>query len=312
MKLDEHQLHQLSIAGRTASTLSLLGVATIIAGYCTSPSFRSPTHRIMLINAVFSVFDSVATMISVSGPAAGNESGLCRFQAFSLQMFPLADVLWTLAMTWDVALVVFWHYEPEALRRLEKKYFAVIMTLTFIPAAIFLFIRNDTKGPLYGSVTFWCSVSPNWVLFRLIFYYVPIWVLITIVFGLYIAITREMFKLRHELILIRNDCIVLNSEDSPRSASFPQTQSSQDGTETPQAPLIRRQSVVSLRKFLIMPVMFFLALMTTWVAPTINRMYAFRYPGREPYGLMLAVAALGSLRGFWNGIIFITLRSKGR
>jgi hypothetical protein len=61
-----------------------------------------------------------------------------------------------------------------------------------------------------------------------------------------------------------------------------------------------------------MPILFFLALLTTWVTPTINRIYAFRHPGREPYGLMVGVAALGSLRGFWNGIIFVTMRSKGR
>lgn len=66
--------------------------------------------------------------------------------------FPVADVLWTVAMTWDVVLVVFYRYEPEALRRLEKKYFAVITTLTFIPALVFLFIRSSDKGPLYGSV----------------------------------------------------------------------------------------------------------------------------------------------------------------
>lgn len=84
-------------------------------------------------------------------------------------------------------------------------------------------------------------------------------------------------------------------------------------TKSVSAPIVRRhQSGVSLRKFLLMPFLFFLALLTTWVAATINRIYAFRYPGQEPYGLMVSVAALNSLRGFWNGIIFVTMRSKGR
>jgi hypothetical protein len=56
-------------------------------------------------------------------------------------------------MTIDVVLVVFYHYEPEALRKLEKKYFAVITTLTFIPAFVFLFVRSAENGPLYGGVT---------------------------------------------------------------------------------------------------------------------------------------------------------------
>ncbi|BCS28370.1 putative cAMP receptor (Car4) [Aspergillus puulaauensis] len=309
MKLSDYQLHQLSIAGRTASALSLLGVATIFVTFCYSPNFRSPTHRIMLINAFYNLFDFIATMISVSGPLAGDESGLCRFQAFCLQMFPVADVLWTLAMTIDVVLVVFHHYEPEALRRLEKKYFAIITTLTFVPALAFLFVRSVEKGPLYGSVTFWCSISPNWVLFRVIFYYGPIWLVIILVFVLYLVIAREIFKLRHELMLTRNDCLVLSSTASASNGSFVRTQGENDAKSF---EIRRHQSGVSLRKFLLMPFLFFLALLTTWVAATINRIYAFRYPGQEPYGLMVSVAALNSLRGFWNGIIFVTMRSKGR
>ncbi|KAL4783606.1 hypothetical protein BJX76DRAFT_329546 [Aspergillus varians] len=310
MKLSDYQLQQLSISGRAASGLSLLGVITIFATFCYSQNFRTPTHRIMLINAFYNLFDFTATMISVSGPEAGDESGLCRFQAFSLQMFPVADVLWTLAMTIDVVLVVFYRYEPEALRRLEKKYFAIITALTFVPALVFLFIRSEDKGPLYGSVTFWCSISPNWVLYRIIFYYGPIWLLIVLVFVLYIIIGHEIFKLRHELMITRNDCLVLSSSASPSNDSI--THTHQHDTKFIHDPIIRRQSAVSLRKFLLMPILFFLALLTTWVTPTINRIYAFRHPGQEPYGLMVSVAALGSLRGFWNGIIFVTLRSKGR
>ncbi|KAL5333987.1 hypothetical protein BJX70DRAFT_403016 [Aspergillus crustosus] len=310
MKLSENQLHHLTIAGRTASALSLLGVATIIATFTLSDKFRSPTHRIMLINAFYNLFDFIATMISVSGPEAGDESGLCRFQAFSLQMFPVADVLWTVAMTWDVVLVVFWQYEPEALRRLEKKYFAVITTLTFIPALVFLFIHNPDKGPLYGSVTFWCSISPNWVLFRIIFYYAPIGFLIVLVLVLYIVILQEMFKLRHELMSTRSDLLLLSSNASPSHESVEQT--NRNDIKTSAEPIIRQKSAVSLRKFLLMPMLFFLALLTTWVTPTINRLYAFRHPGEEPYPLMVGVAVLGSLRGFWNGIIFVSLQGKSR
>ncbi|KAL4790565.1 hypothetical protein BDV19DRAFT_401957 [Aspergillus venezuelensis] len=275
MQLNDWQLRQLSIAGRTASALSILG-----------SEFPSPTHRIMLINAFYNLFDFIATMISVSGPEAGDESGLCRFQAFSLQMFPVADVLWTLAMTWDVVLVVRYHYEPEALRKLEKIYLATITTLTFIPALVFLFIRSADKGPLYGSVTFWCSISPNWVLFRIIFYYGPIWSLIVVVCVLYIVIAQEVFKLRYELMLTTNDCLVLSSTASPSIESV--ERAARNDSKGSDVPIIRHQSSLSLRKFLLMLILFFLALLTTWVTPTINRIYAFRHPGEEPYGRLTA------------------------
>jgi hypothetical protein len=67
--------------------------------------------------------------------------------------FPLADVLWTLAMALDVFLIVFYKYEAEDLRKLEIKYASVITALVLIPATTFLFIHTPEKGPMYGSVT---------------------------------------------------------------------------------------------------------------------------------------------------------------
>jgi hypothetical protein len=69
---------------------------------------------------------------------------------------------------------------------------------------------------------------------------------------------------------------------------------------------------VSFREYVFMPLMFFIALLATWVAPTINRISAFINPGYESYPLLLAVGAMGSLRGFWNGVVFITTGMKGR
>jgi hypothetical protein len=88
----------------------------------------------------------LALLNRVNGFKINNE--LCRF--------PLADVLWTLAMALDVFLIVFYKYEAEDLRKLELKYITVITALVFIPALTFLFIHTPERGPMYGSVT----VSP--------------------------------------------------------------------------------------------------------------------------------------------------------
>lgn len=74
--------------------------------------------------------------------------------------FPIADVLWTLVMAINVFLIVYRRYDTETLRRLEWKYITVITTSTFIPALVFLFIRTDDKGPMYGSVTVCGAFSP--------------------------------------------------------------------------------------------------------------------------------------------------------
>lgn len=75
-----------------------------------------------------------------------------------------------------------------------------------------------------------------------------------------------------------------------------------------QTPQQRR---VSLRQYVIMPSLFFLAMLATWIAPTINRISEFVHRKHGTHSLLLAVSTLGSLRGFWNGVIFITIGMKG-
>ncbi|BDD60604.1 hypothetical protein MAP00_005720 [Monascus purpureus] len=283
-------------------------------------------------------------MIAVDGPKAGNASALCQFQGFCLQMFPLADVLFTLATACNVLLVVFYQYDAESLRKLEVYYTGVITFLVGVPAIVFFFIRSAEKGPFYGSVDLWCSISHEWVLFRIIFYYGPIWFIITIITIIYCLVGIKIFNLKRKFKSICKDHIVLTSKTSNNAISVTvqvdshsQSQShplnlvrSRDAKEpsiqtviSPSAThqssdssltLIQKlpdQSPMLLRQYLLMPVLFFLILLATWVVPTINRVSSFVNPKFQSYGLMIAVGAMGSLRGFWNGVLFIAIGLKG-
>jgi len=84
--LTNEQLKDLEIVTRTASALSALGVVAIMTAFCLSSHFRNPMHRLIFINAFYNALDVTCTMISVSGPNAGNSSALCQFQAFLNQM----------------------------------------------------------------------------------------------------------------------------------------------------------------------------------------------------------------------------------
>ena len=87
MSYTPEELNRIAIAGRISSVLSILGSFTIIGAFALSRHFRSPIHRIIFFNAFYNLFDSVATMISTSGPTAGDTSSLCQFQGFALQMY---------------------------------------------------------------------------------------------------------------------------------------------------------------------------------------------------------------------------------
>lgn len=173
--------------------------------------------------------------------------------------------------------------------------------------------------------------------------------MIGIVLVLYFLIGVEISRLRDEFKLTEDDHIQLTSNLSSNhtttatpfenpSGSVTTTveatkpissQSSESGVKSetsvehtitsrpasskqfPQNYQLPTQRRMSFKQYILMPSLFFLALLTTWVAPTINRVTAFIHPGSESYSLLLAVSALGSLRGFWNGVIFITMGMKG-
>ncbi|KAG7287194.1 hypothetical protein NEMBOFW57_006699 [Staphylotrichum longicolle] len=296
--LNDEQRYILMIVTRVASALSALGVLTIIGTYCFSKHFRNPMHRLIVINAFYNALDVTCTMISTSGPDAGNSSALCQFQGFLNQM-------------------------------LEWKYMAVISITTFIPALVFLFINTPENGPMYGSVTLWCAIAPKWVLFRIVMYYVPIWSSIVITIGLYLLVGIEIARRRRILRAISSNVDSSAIEDTvpppphdsscsnSTSADYDDTipPSSDDSPTitskyyTSSAPRINptKTSSLSFRQYILMPLFFFLALLLVWVAPSTNRVASFINPSFSSYPLMLMVGITGSLRGFWNGIVFVAV-----
>ena len=53
-------------------------------------------------------------------------------------------------------------------------------------------------------------------------------------------------------------------------------------------------------------------MLSVWVAPSTNRVASFVHDGFGSFPLLCAVGITGSLRGFWNGLVFVTMGVKGR
>lgn len=108
-----------------------------------------------------------------------------------------------------------------------------------------------------------------------------------------------------------------SEEKDPAFASLSETTSTsqiRDRRATNQMSYPKRhtQPSVSFRAYIAMPVMFFFILLTVWVTPTVNRLRTFVDPTYVSYPLLLSVGACGSLRGFWNGVVFIVVGMKER
>lgn len=77
--------------------------------------------------------------------------------------------------------------------------------------------------------------------------------------------------------------------------------------QSTQAQLESSRQQHLFKQFLLIPLLFFVALLSTWIAPTIYRAHLFHHPMYSSYLLLLTISILFPLRGFWNSVIFVTI-----
>ncbi|CAD6500828.1 BgTH12-06533 [Blumeria graminis f. sp. triticale] len=190
----------LSIIERIGSVLSLAGTIFIVVTFLCSTSFHKPINRLVFYASIGNMASNVATLISRSPVDHGHFDGaLCQTQAFLIQMFMPADVLWALAMSLNVYFTFYWHYNASDLRRLEVYYILACYGLPFVPAVAFLFISTATKGRAYGDATLWCWIAPDWNVFRIVTFYGIVWLAILVSLSIYVRAGKDIWIKRQQL-----------------------------------------------------------------------------------------------------------------
>lgn len=86
-QLTEQEFHNLEITERIASGFSVVGTSFIFFTFLYSPAFRKPINRLVFYASWGNLFCNIATLMAQSGIRAGQNSHLCQFQAFLIQMY---------------------------------------------------------------------------------------------------------------------------------------------------------------------------------------------------------------------------------
>lgn len=277
-------------------------------------------------------------MISRSGIAAGETSPLCLVQSFLIQMFIPADALWNLAMATNVYLSIFKKYNAIDLRKLEWRYLALCYGIPLIPAVIYLPLEVKGKGRMYGPATIWCSISKEWAVFRIATFYAPVWALMLTTFTIYALVGNKLYQARRRLhkstiqppkhfiqspIRSRKTTNVENIElasscyDMDIKARMDSP--SMDPVEIEFCPMERGQSshthdsishsVVpeshAARRYPQYALLFFVALICTWIPSSVNRAYVLVHPDTHSFSLNFLESLVLPSQGLWNALIYI-------
>lgn len=192
-------------------------------------------------------------------------------------------------------------------------------------------------APSLTLLQLWCWVSMDWDFLRVATFYGPVWFMILLTIAVYVRVGLVIFKWRKQL---------LSMERTEESNEFPATgiiktsevtitTNEELGTSRPESATIskkpsfpghsgtiRRTTHTRVHrpsggidpnkaavKYCKCALLFFIALLITWVPSTINRIYTLFRPTDVLFGLNLAAAVVLPLQGFWNAIIYMTTSS---
>ncbi|PSR94009.1 hypothetical protein BD289DRAFT_459490 [Coniella lustricola] len=190
--ISERQKDDFGDIARACSVLSLCGCIFVILTFLCSESFRKPITRLVFFASFGNMISNVATLIARTYVNHPNSVG-CQAQGFLVQMFMPADALWSLAMAFNVYLTFYRKYDAQMLKRMELSYFVVCYGLPFIVALALCFVSSPERGHMYGDALLWCWISADWVIFRVIIFYIPVWFTIIATFFIYIRTGRQIY-----------------------------------------------------------------------------------------------------------------------
>ena len=155
------QANAFMITERVTSIFSLLGIFFILSTFLLSRGFDKPINRLIFFASWSNLGMNIASLIAQDGVAAGQNSSLCQFQAWAIQMFLGVDVFWALCMAFNVYLALFRGWTASRMRAQEWKYFVGCYGASFLPAVIYLGIQTQSRGRVYGpALVRFPSLSP--------------------------------------------------------------------------------------------------------------------------------------------------------
>ncbi|KAK3382714.1 hypothetical protein B0T24DRAFT_645338 [Lasiosphaeria ovina] len=211
MNLTTPQRETIQHVERFGASLSLAGVALIFVAYALFKRLRTVPNTFIVFASIANVGATTACLIGYAGIIAGDDSGLCRVQAFLLEMFMQSDPWWSLAMAVNVYMVFFMAANPNSFREYIWVYCLICFGLPLLPAVICLFYAPNNVR-IYGNATLWCWIGDTYNQLRIFLYYLPIWMCIVLSAVIYVAVGYHVFHQRNQL---RNLTLSNQAKDLP-------------------------------------------------------------------------------------------------
>ena len=167
---------------RITGSLSLIGCLFMIATIVLFRKYNILSQRLILYLSIAALFDSIGYLIGDMTP----EGSLCDFEAWWLTYFDWTVLMWVSCITFNL-------YQNVILRKRTdhlEKYYHVLSWL--VPSLLLSLL--PLAGDNYGQAGAWCWIKHSSTVWRFLIWYVPLFIIITLLFVVYIRIIYYLRK----------------------------------------------------------------------------------------------------------------------
>jgi hypothetical protein len=292
-----------------------------------------------------------------------------------------ADAFWTFAMAVNIYLTFYHRFDAARLTKMEIPYLICCFGVPFVPALVFVFLKDGAGQRVYGDARLWCWISREWHILRIAAFYAPVWyvleetiivpldafrlmlisyrVLILATILIYLRAGHTIYRKRNELQQVSDQNIspvtvaTTADDDAENTKTTEITVTTQISTNDADVVTSQLQSLglhgiynpheegyfVSISSgrnaagrladgdggrqthisvtgqkkaelnraawsYTKCAVLFFTALLVTWIPSSANRVYAFTHDNESLLALEFMSALVLPLQGFWNAVIY--------
>lgn len=177
---EKHQRKTILALQRTFSALSLVGCIFIVVLIWLFKTYKYFVQRLILFLTISAAFQSFSFIL---GDLYENDT-MCQFQAFIMQYFGWATLLWVLCITINIILVVRGVANTE---KYEKWYHLICWLLSVFWSSL------PFIGKKYGPACVWCWIKQDATALRFGTWYVPIFLVILFLVFAYVYIVLKVF-----------------------------------------------------------------------------------------------------------------------
>lgn len=182
-----------------SNTISVIACLSIIFLYYKAKELRVYAFKLVVILATLDMLKSLTMIIPTYSSDSQDVS--CAFQACAYQFFTVGGFLLTLLMAVSLYLCIIRNFQD--IERYSKVFFACIF-LASVCATVPVFVFR-----IWGRVNYWCWVSKEYTMFRILIFYGPLWVENSLNVYLYYQVVSKLKDENFEIYRLRFYPVIL-------------------------------------------------------------------------------------------------------